>query len=67
MDDETYIVYDPKLKRPGCVLLQAAMGGNERAANRFPSESWLLYPTPDMGRFKVTPGQLDYLVALAEA
>lgn len=62
----TYIVYDPVLKRPGCVLLQAAMGGTvPRFTERFPSESWLVHATPDMKRLPVTEKQLDFLVQLA--
>ena len=30
-----------KLKRPGCVLLQAAMGGSSIAAQQFPPRKWV--------------------------
>jgi len=59
------ILYDAKLKRPACVLLQAAAMSDYSIANRFPSESWLVYPTPDMKIYEVTPEQLDYLVKIA--
>ena len=42
-------VYDCTLKRPACVLLQAAMGGSTYELWRFFDESsWLLEPTPGM-------------------
>lgn len=57
------IVFDAKLMRPACVLLQAAMGGSIEAAHRFPSELWLTAPTPDMKRYRVeSKEQLDQLV-----
>ena len=61
------IVYDARLKRPGCVLLQA-MGGNvPNFSKLFPSESWLVAPTPDMKLYDVTPEQLKRLVEIAES
>jgi hypothetical protein len=48
------IAYDTVLKRPGCVLLQAAMGCFETEQDSmdfelaFKSETWLVYPTPDL-------------------
>lgn len=60
------IVYDATLRRPGCVLLQAALGGTVPDFVRFfPSESWLVEPTPDMKTYPVTADQLERLVALA--
>lgn len=59
------IVYDCKLRRPGCVLLQAAMGGDPELANRFPAESWLIAPTDAMGCYDVTEEQLDVLLDIA--
>lgn len=58
------LLYDPKLRRPGCVLLQAAMGCDHHLLGRlFPAETWLAYPTPDMGCYEADPWQL---IALAE-
>ncbi len=43
------IVYDCTQKQPGCVLLQATMGGTVPDFDMlFPSETWLLAPTPDL-------------------
>jgi hypothetical protein len=63
----TTLLYDATLKRPGCVLLQAAGGGDSMLIARFPAASWLIAPTPDMRRYEVTPEQADKLVAMAEA
>jgi hypothetical protein len=42
--------YDCKLKRPGCVILQAVMGGGSTydLHRFFDATSWLIAPTPDM-------------------
>lgn len=58
------IAYDGMLRRPGCVLLQAAMGGDVAAAELFPVETWLLAPTPDMAVYTVTREQLTKLVTI---
>lgn len=55
------LVFDMKLRRPGCVILQAAMGGDTRAANRLPAESWLVAPTDDMRVYEITEAELDQL------
>lgn len=52
------LVYDMKLKRPGCALLQAALGGTGGMANQFPTEHWLLVPTPDMKTYKISDEEL---------
>ena len=64
------IVFDTRLRRPGCVLLQAAKGGTVPAFDFqkfFPTETWLLAPTPDMHTFMVTEEQLPQLSAMAHA
>ncbi len=61
------IVYDCTLRRPGCVIIQAGMGGDvPDFASRFPSESWLVAPTKDMRTYKVTEDQLKKLVEMTE-
>jgi len=46
---KTNLIVDVKLKRPACVLIQAAGGGNMSTLNRhFDSECWILAPTKDM-------------------
>ena len=52
----TRIVFSPSLRRPGCVLLQVAMGGDVDSSTfhlLFPAETWLLAPTDDMAAYPV--------------
>lgn len=44
------IAYDTVRRRPGCVIIQAAMGGSGELANRFPAELWLTEVTDPMTR-----------------
>ena len=60
------IAYDTKLRRPGCVMIQAALGCEPRVAHLFPSESWLVDMTPDMRVYTVLDGQIDRLVSITE-
>lgn len=62
-----HLAFDFKLMRPGCVLLQAlhgcitADGGNP--ANDFPSEAWLVAPTPDLKVYSIgTKEQYENIV-----
>jgi hypothetical protein len=67
MEEDLYIAYDTKLYRPGCVLVQAAMGGSTALANEFPTELWLLAPTPDMKLYPVhDKAFLDKLIAISQ-
>ncbi len=62
------IVFDTVLLRPGCVLLQAALGGTTPSSKffaLFPSETWLVSITPNMRCYRVTEPQLLRLQALA--
>ena len=61
------IAYDTKLMRPGCALIQAAMGGapNE-VVMKFPLQSWIEGVTPDMGLIEVTSEQLEKLIKMTE-
>ena len=56
------LVYDVKLKRPGCVLLQAALGGSPGVANEFPTEHWLLAPTPDLKPYSLSIQELKDVI-----
>ena len=60
------LVYDIKLRRPACALLQVIKGGDLGIANRFPVESWLINPTPDMKLYLVSEDQLKLLIKVAE-
>jgi hypothetical protein len=61
------IVFDTKLNRPACVLLQGALGGDPKLAQFFPTETWLLAPTPDMQSFPYEDWMLPQLLAKTEA
>ena len=50
MNEEITLVYDTDLKRPACVLIQAAYGCDSSQLGRlgFAADSWLTMPTPGM-------------------
>jgi hypothetical protein len=59
-DDEIVLVFDTKLMKPGCVLLQAAYGcGQANTFVQMTFENWLLAPTPDMKRIKAKRSQWE--------
>lgn len=64
------LAFSPSRRRPGCVLLQACLGGSSALAQRFPTETWLLAPTDDMRVYPVADeaqlGQLGQLVEIAK-
>lgn len=60
------IAYDAVLKRPGCVLLQAAFGCCPTLTHHFETATWLLAPTPDLKVYEVTEAQLAKLVTITE-
>lgn len=55
------IVYDPVLKRPGCILLQVMGGGTVTSEDIFMMGDWLTEQTPNMGLFEVTSEELEVL------
>lgn len=62
-----YIAYDLTLKRPGCALVQAAVGCDSKIANRFHSRTWLTEPTKDMAVYPLdNEDQLAKLVTVTE-
>jgi len=49
------------------VLVQATLGGAPNdVIGRFPGESWLDAPTPNMGVFEVTPEQIEQLIKMTQ-
>lgn len=56
------IAYDCSQDRPACVLVAAGLGADSSLASRFPTKSWLLAPTPDMGVYEVSEAELKILV-----
>ncbi len=63
--DEIYtIAYDIKLKKPGCILLQAALSDIPRDVfyEYFGNtDCWLVFPTPDMAVLPIKRSQLPLL------
>ena len=60
------IVFSPKECRPGCVLLQAAMGGTVPSfESLFPAETWLIAPTDDMAAYPADDAILEKLSRMA--
>jgi hypothetical protein len=61
------IAFDTKRRRPGCVLLQAALGGDPHIVREhFDGRTWLVDPSPDMRVYQITDEQLPLLVEMAE-
>ena len=66
--DRVVLIVDPKLRRPACALLQAALGGNHGALARyFAPKTWLVMPTDDMVRVAGTPEEWERVAALWDA
>jgi hypothetical protein len=62
------LLYDCKLHRPGCVLLQALYGGDRRVVLKFDARHWLVDLTPDMRLYRIQNWeQVGQLVRLTEA
>ncbi len=60
------VVFDIRQMKPGCALLQAALGGTEGIANVFPAEAWLIAPTDDLKVYEVNECQLNQLIEKVE-
>jgi hypothetical protein len=60
------IAFDIEEMRPGCVLLQAILGGHTQIAHEFETRDWLLEPTPGLRVYEVTKEQLAQLVVKVE-
>jgi len=60
------IVFDIEEMRPGCSLLQV-LGGSPGIEHAFEPSTWLLSPTPTMGLYTVTKGELVILIRKVHA
>lgn len=61
------LLVDMKTKRPGCVLLQAACGGDTYKLQQFfDARHWVLAPTKDMQLIRGTPEQWKKLALMLE-
>lgn len=64
MTDEIVLVFDTKLRRPACVLLQALYGcghNNGFLQMTFDAQDWLTSPTEDMVRISGSREQWEQL------
>lgn len=60
------IAYDVKLRQPGCVLLQAVLGGtvpSELFHQLFDNSTWLFGPTDDLKLYRATEADLRVIAA----
>jgi hypothetical protein len=58
------LAYDLKLRKVGCVILQAVMGGDRNIAHRIGTEHWLTSLTPDLRVYQMTDEEVEQLVKL---
>ena len=69
MVHETYrIAFSVERRRPGCVLVQAALAGTvptDLFHDLFPAETWISGVGGDMKAYDATRDQLDQLAAMA--
>jgi hypothetical protein len=57
-------VYDVRLRRPACALLQSLMGGTVSNEDLMFLGDWLVNPTPGMQLYRVSREELDALKKL---
>lgn len=64
MNDQIVLLFDTRLRRPGCVILQsmAGCGGNNQFMQMH-FDNWLTSPTPDMKRISATRQQWEKLAS----
>jgi hypothetical protein len=62
------IAFDVKLGRPGCVLIQAALGTvpNKLFNDHFPVETWLTGGSDNMKVYEVNEDELAFIGAKAK-
>jgi hypothetical protein len=62
------LAYDFTLGKPGCALIQAAMGSdyNQDFELDFPSDTWLITPTANMRVYELNDDQYLYLTLISE-
>lgn len=59
---ETAIAFDVVLRRPGCPLVQAGMGGDPYPISKlFDAETWLVAPTENMKLYSIKIVELEKL------
>lgn len=60
------IAFDIQEMKPGCVLIQAALGCDPAMAHGFSSKDWLINMTPAMKVYTITDDQYRQLVDKVE-
>ena len=60
------VAFDTVRMRPGCAIVQAALGGDTNAAFYFETEDWLPAPTQEMRVYDATDEQLRWLAIIAK-
>jgi hypothetical protein len=61
-DEERLLVaFDLNEMKPGCALVQTALGATHGIASRFDPAHWLLAPTPGMKVYPLTAAQVEKL------
>lgn len=60
------LIWDMELMRPGCVLLQAALGGTVSSQDLFGLGDWLVGITPNMKPYAITDAELEKLRGMIE-
>jgi hypothetical protein len=60
------VAYDCELKRPGCVLIQAAFGCTIDNLDLDRIGHWLLSPTPAMQVYEIPRDRIDDLVHVTQ-
>lgn len=58
---EVSFMYDPVLRRPGCVLIQAALQCGSGPCDHWDPKLWLTTPSKNLMRVRATPAQLRFL------
>lgn len=61
-EDYTICLFDLELKKVGCVLLQAVMGGDSSIPQRIDTKHWLLHPTDDMKLYKIPNDKIKEII-----
>lgn len=61
----TILAFDMERMKVGCVIIQAALGGDREAAMKFPNEAWAVDGIAAMRMVALTDEQLEKAIAMA--
>ena len=67
MPEQFDLMYDLQQRKVGCVLVQAGFGCDPSLVNEFGfhTESWLLFPTPNLHRMTATREQWEWVAKMS--